>query len=41
MENAWKHITRSKKTTVTIDLFFVGIVFLDPKLSKENFIIRF
>jgi len=41
MEKAWKYITQSRKTTVTIDLFFIGIVFLDPKLSKEHFIIRF
>ena len=41
MENAWKYIKDSKKTSLTIDLFFIGIVFLDPKLSKENYIIRF
>ncbi len=41
MQNAWKYITNSKKATLTIDLFFIGIVFLDPKLSKENYIIRF
>lgn len=41
MEQAWKHIKESKKTTVTIDLFFIGIVFLDKKLSKEDYIIRF
>jgi len=41
MENAWKYIKDSKKTSLTIDLFFIGIVFLDPKLSKENYTIRF
>ena len=41
MEEAWKYIKESKKTTVTIDLFFIGIVFLDKKLSKEDYIIRF
>ena len=41
MENAWKYITNSNKASLTIDLFFIGIVFLDPKLSKENYIIRF
>ena len=41
MENAWNYIKKSKKTSLTIDLFFVGIAFFDPKLSKENYIIRF
>ena len=41
MEKAWDYIKKSQKTRVTIDLFFVGLVFLDQKLSKENFIIRF
>ena len=41
MEDAWKYIKESKETTVTIDLFFIGIVFLDKKLSKEDYIIRF
>ena len=41
MENAWGYIKEHKKTTLTIDLFFVGIVFLKPELSKENFTIRF
>ena len=41
MANAWKYIINSNKTSLTIDLFFIGIVFLDPKLSKENYIIRY
>jgi len=41
MEQAWKFIKESEETTVTIDLFFIGIVFLDKKLSKEDYIIRF
>ena len=41
MENAWEYIKSHKKTTLTIDLFFVGIVFIKSELSKENFIIRF
>ena len=35
-KNAWKYITNSNKASLTIDLFFIGIVFLDPKLSKEK-----
>ena len=41
MEKAWSHIKKSQNTIVTVDLFFIGLVFLDQKLSKENFIIRF
>ena len=41
MENAWKHIKEHEKTTLTIDLFFIGIVFIKSELSKENFTIRF
>ena len=41
MENAWEHIKRHKKITLTIDLFYIGIVFLKSELSKENYTIRF
>ena len=41
MENAWNYIKKHEKTTLTIDLFFVGIVFIKSELSKENFTIRF
>ncbi|MDC0204534.1 class I SAM-dependent methyltransferase [Flavobacteriales bacterium] len=41
MENAWEDIKKHSKTTVTIDLFLVGIVFIKSELSKEHFTIRF
>ena len=41
MENAWEYIKSHKQTTLTIDLFYIGIVFLKSELSKENYIIRF
>jgi hypothetical protein len=41
MEKAWEKIKKSGKVKLTIDLFFVGLVFIDKKLSKENYIIRF
>ena len=41
MENAWNYIKSHQKTTLTIDLFFVGIVFVKSELSKEHFTIRF
>lgn len=41
MENAWEHIKSHQKTTLTIDLFYLGIVFIKSELSKENYIIQF
>ena len=41
MENAWNYIKAHPRTTLTIDLFFVGIVFIKSELSKEDFTIRF
>jgi len=41
MESAWEQIKKHPKTTVTIDLFFVGIVFIKSELSNEHFTIRF
>lgn len=41
MENAWNYIKEHEKTTLTIDLFFIGIVFIKSELSKQNFTIRF
>ena len=41
MENAWEHIKSNKKVTLTVDLFYLGIVFVKSELSKENYIIKF
>lgn len=41
MENAWGYIKAHQRTTLTIDLFYVGIVFIRKKLSKQDFTIRF
>lgn len=41
MKNAWNYIKTHQKTTLTIDLFFVGVVFIKSELSKENYIIKF
>ena len=41
MEEAWNYITSHHKTTLTIDLFYVGIVFIKSELSKEKYIIRY
>ena len=41
MENAWEYIKKHKQTRLTINLFFVGIVFIKSELSKEDYTIRF
>ena len=41
MENAWNFIKSHQKTTLTVDLFYIGIVFIKSELSKENHTIRF
>ena len=41
MQKAWKHIINHPKTRVSVDLFFLGIVFIRSELSKENFTIHF
>lgn len=41
MEDAWHYICNHNKTTVSIDLFQLGIIFLHRIQVKENFVIRF
>jgi predicted O-methyltransferase YrrM len=41
MQSAWMQIKEHPKVTATIDLYFLGIVFLKEELSKEHFTIRF
>lgn len=42
MEEAWKVIKQHKSVTLTIDLFFIGIVFFNKDFKvKQNFAIRF
>ena len=41
MKNAWNSIKENTSVSVTIDLFFIGIVFFRKELSKENFVIKF
>ncbi|MDQ2719025.1 MAG: class I SAM-dependent methyltransferase [Bacteroidota bacterium] len=42
MEEAWKLIQQNDSVTLTIDLFFVGIVFFRPDFKvKQHFTIRF
>ena len=41
MEKAWKVIQQLPEVTVTIDLYRLGLVFLNKSLSKQDFILRF
>lgn len=41
MEQAWEEIKSDSALTVTIDLFFVGLVFFRKEQKKQDFIIRF
>jgi predicted O-methyltransferase YrrM len=41
MEEAWQQIKQQSTVTVTIDLFFLGIVFFNPDLTKQDFIINY
>ena len=41
MKKAWGFIINHPSVTVSIDLFFMGIVFFKKELSKEHFIIRY
>lgn len=41
MEMAWKEIQKMPQVTLTIDLFFLGFVWIDTRFSKEKFNLRF
>ena len=42
MEEAWKDICQHPAVTLTIDLFFIGLVFVNPCIkAKQHFRIRF
>jgi precorrin-6B methylase 2 len=41
ISDAWEEIKNNNQVTVTIDLFYMGIVFLRKEQVKEHFLIRF
>ena len=41
MQQAWNIIRRHPEITVSIDLYYMGIVFFKKELSKEDFTLRF
>lgn len=40
MEEAWEIIKNDPRVTVTIDLFWIGLVFFKKDQAKENFVLR-
>ena len=41
MKEAWQEIKAHPKVTVTIDLFWMGLVYFRKGQAKEDFLIRF
>lgn len=41
MRNAWETIIKNPKVTISIDLFFQGIIFVNDDFQKQNFKIRY
>lgn len=41
MKDAWKTIKRHPEVRVTVDLFYIGLVFFKQDQKKEDFLIRF
>jgi predicted O-methyltransferase YrrM len=40
MEKAWKYIQAHASVTITIDLFYVGLVFFRTKQPKQDFVLK-
>ena len=41
MEQAWEFIKKNKKVKITVDLFFLGLVFFRDDLSKQDYCLKF
>ena len=41
MEKAWEHIKQHPDVSLSIDIFYMGIVLLKKELTKEHFVIRY
>jgi hypothetical protein len=40
MEKAWQEIKNNQKVTVSIDLFYFGLIFFRKEQEKQHFILR-
>jgi predicted O-methyltransferase YrrM len=41
MTRAWEHIKAHPRVTLTVDLFWIGLVFFRTEQVKEDFVLRF
>jgi predicted O-methyltransferase YrrM len=41
MQTAWEDIKQNNNVYLTVDLFFMGLVFLQKRPQKEHFVVRF
>ena len=41
MEKAWQEILNDSETTLTLDFFRMGIVFINPDFKKEHLVLRY
>ena len=41
MTQAWDYIRQHPQVTLTVDLFWIGLVFFRKEQAKENFVLRF
>ena len=41
MQSAWKRIKLDERVTLTIDLFWIGLVFFREGVEKQDFVIRY
>ena len=41
MEKAWEEIKEMTEVRCTVDLFFIGLVFLRKELSKKHFVVKY
>jgi len=41
MENAWNKIKADKRVSVSIDLFWFGILFFRKGIEKQDFVLRY
>ncbi|MBL0096658.1 MAG: class I SAM-dependent methyltransferase [Bacteroidetes bacterium] len=41
MQEAWKQLKADKRFTLSIDVFMIGLLFVNKNLSKEDFVIRY
>jgi len=41
MESAWKTIKKDKRVTISVDIFWFGLVFFRKGVTKQDFVIRY